>query len=370
MSYAVVSFIREHSEDEDEEDSTSEVPMSWLSESNTKCWWPVHSKNVTSLIKRMVPPNPDKWVLENVKVEALEVSLERARKLSTDCNYVSTDEGEKGRGKRKVIQPTRFVVSDEDELAVPVSSKNWRKFTNVSLPPQLPIGVSTYNFSSPSPLTAQNAITTEEDIQTMPVIFSDISTNLELEDYRHVDAEVVVIPNRVVQNQSADFRTPASHETNKHIDGLSESNITEDTISSRMIQEHFQKISRMFVSINMQLKSIDKRIQNLEKGVQISDSNQEDEGLKIIKEYFPLKSTDAITTFDTVIIENKEVAINFRRYINGIGGTSSKDSLVRILQRIFTNACAEKCSWLGRKNNFAIHKLHFVSIIKGMLIIK
>ncbi|XP_031328237.1 uncharacterized protein LOC116159405 [Photinus pyralis] len=135
MSYAVVTFLNNDDEETDEYYS-SEIPMSWLCENNTKCWWPAQSKNVTSLITREVPPNTDKWDLEEIKVDILGVSLEKARKLADNLDYVSTDDAEKGRGKRKVTQPTKLLSDDDSEPQI--SSKSWRQFTNIALPPQLP----------------------------------------------------------------------------------------------------------------------------------------------------------------------------------------------------------------------------------------
>lgn len=60
--YAVVKFIG----DEDS-NSFSEVPSIWLTENNTKCWWPILTKNV--LIAKKAEPNTETWKKFEILVE-------------------------------------------------------------------------------------------------------------------------------------------------------------------------------------------------------------------------------------------------------------------------------------------------------------
>jgi len=59
--FAVVTFPKEN----DEHETVSEVPSSWLSSNLTKCWWP-SVKNANPYIIKQIPPvtnDPKKWSL-------------------------------------------------------------------------------------------------------------------------------------------------------------------------------------------------------------------------------------------------------------------------------------------------------------------
>ncbi|KAB0804157.1 hypothetical protein PPYR_01127 [Photinus pyralis] len=141
MSYAVVTFLNNDDEETDEYYS-SEIPMSWLCENNTKCWWPA------------------------------QISLEKARKLADNLDYVSTDDAEKGRGKRKVTQPTKLLSDDDSEPQI--SSKSWRQFTNIALPPQLPS-------CSSNNLSQAEGVTPHVNIARMPIIIPEPLENTFIE---------------------------------------------------------------------------------------------------------------------------------------------------------------------------------------------
>lgn len=64
MEFAVVRFL----EDSDE-DAVSEVPVGWLDNNNTECWWP-QSKNIGYLISKSVLPNKDTWKKYSIRVES------------------------------------------------------------------------------------------------------------------------------------------------------------------------------------------------------------------------------------------------------------------------------------------------------------
>ncbi|KAK4881619.1 hypothetical protein RN001_004938 [Aquatica leii] len=49
---------------------------------------------------------------------------------------------------------------------------------------------------------------------------------------------------------------------------------------------------------------------------------------------------------------------------NIYGGVSEKENIIRGLQKIFTDKLVKECSWLGRKNNYAVYNLKLISILK------
>ncbi|XP_029678559.1 uncharacterized protein LOC115244769 isoform X4 [Formica exsecta] len=50
-----------------------------------------------------------------------------------------------------------------------------------------------------------------------------------------------------------------------------------------------------------------------------------------------------------------------------IGGTTSKDAMKRVLQKLFTNNLASKCSWTGAKNNFKLKDLKMIICMKNAI---
>uniref|UniRef100_A0A1Y1M2B3 DUF4806 domain-containing protein n=4 Tax=Photinus pyralis TaxID=7054 RepID=A0A1Y1M2B3_PHOPY len=376
MSYAVVTFTNSSDHPDENDYCTSEIPMSWLCNNNTKCWWPTSNKNVGSLISKGAPPNTEKWSVEDVVVEQTGVSLEKGRKIANDLDYASSDDASKGRGKRKIINP-RKSTSDE-ECNTNISSKNWRKLTNIALPPQLP-GSKVDNYVLPiSPMIAEEAgvsgdqeneiqcmpiiLASENQIQSMPIILSD-EQNLFLENNEvrgsdaHVEEQFIDLDLSFQHSQSTMSRTQ---------NVIEDPNTISDYIgsSNANIGEHLTKITRMFVSINMALKSIDQRLGRLETGPE--GAVCDNEGLELIKGSLPLNDIEAITAFDN-LLSNKEVSKQFKKYVTGIGGSCGKDNISRILKSVFTNACAVNCSWMGRKNNFAMHKLRCIAIVKDVV---
>jgi len=49
------------------------------------------------------------------------------------------------------------------------------------------------------------------------------------------------------------------------------------------------------------------------------------------------------------------------------GGTTEKDTMKRILQKLFTNNLASKCFWTGAKNNFKSKDLNIIMCMKSKL---
>jgi len=57
-----------------------------------------------------------------------------------------------------------------------------------------------------------------------------------------------------------------------------------------------------------------------------------------------------------------------KTFLLKIGGHTRRENIRNVLNRIFTNECSMKCSWKGRRENFAIYKLSLIAIMKGTYI--
>lgn len=55
-----------------------------------------------------------------------------------------------------------------------------------------------------------------------------------------------------------------------------------------------------------------------------------------------------------------------KTFIQKIGGHTPRENVRNALTRIFSNDCGVKCSWKGRRENFAICKLRPIAVMKDM----
>lgn len=55
-----------------------------------------------------------------------------------------------------------------------------------------------------------------------------------------------------------------------------------------------------------------------------------------------------------------------KSFIHKVGGHTPRENIRNALTQIFSDECSMKCSWKGRRQNFAICKLRLIAIMKGM----
>lgn len=59
------------------------------------------------------------------------------------------------------------------------------------------------------------------------------------------------------------------------------------------------------------------------------------------------------------------VCVFQKTFIQKIGGHTPRENIRNALTRIYSNDCGVKCSWKGRRENFAICKLRLIAVMKG-----
>ncbi|CAH0552592.1 unnamed protein product [Brassicogethes aeneus] len=76
---------------------------------------------------------------------------------------------------------------------------------------------------------------------------------------------------------------------------------------------------------------------------------------------FPLKHLTELESFEQQLKTEKSILKSYQKFIKSIGGNTYKDFVSRLCKNVFTNSLAECCSWLGRKNNYAISSLEITN---------
>lgn len=63
---------------------------------------------------------------------------------------------------------------------------------------------------------------------------------------------------------------------------------------------------------------------------------------------------------------NEYVHVRFqRKYLKNIGGNNAKESITRMLAKIFSVTFANSSSWCGQRGNFKVGDMKILSVIKG-----
>lgn len=89
--------------------------------------------------------------------------------------------------------------------------------------------------------------------------------------------------------------------------------------------------------------------------------------LDLINSKLPLQQVGEITEFENLLLENEDAVKQFKYIVSIAGGNSHKDTVARVLTKVFTNACAELCSWAGQQGNFAVQKLNLITLTRDTL---
>lgn len=145
MAYAVVIFNN---------NDASEVSSNWLETNDGKpsCWWPANCKNISTLIKKRSEPDKNgivclllsrnfavrilfyyrikeylnyKIFVVFIYIKYFLASLEKARKVAENANYVTTDDDQLGKGRRKVIFIYEYQASHPKMPKMKINLKFW-----------------------------------------------------------------------------------------------------------------------------------------------------------------------------------------------------------------------------------------------------
>ncbi|CAL1671795.1 unnamed protein product [Lasius platythorax] len=317
--FAVVTFPKEN----DEHETVSEVPSSWLSSNLTKCWWPL-VKNANPYITKQIPPvtnDPKKWSLYPIIFHRYCDSLEEARRKAT--NYSSSEESSTNNAinyKSHTEQLNKTVSDDESES----DSSDSRSI--IPNPPNL------------TNINASQSINTNQPISN--ILNSSVVNDIDMvNDIDILDGTLV--PHKSIE----DVHTLISEGFEK-------------------IEDHFKKIYTALTTVTLGIQDLNVRLTNMEK-----QNNQHKTKASVtdtlnIQQSFPFKNINEVTAFEDRLSQSEDEYNKFVLYISRIGGRSAKENLIRIYRTLFSNEIAKESSWKGLRNHFKISGLK--SILTGI----
>ncbi|XP_039314174.1 uncharacterized protein LOC105204764 isoform X7 [Solenopsis invicta] len=328
-NYAVVQFPADQ--------TYSEIPITWLKEDDSQCWWPPRTSNCPQMIANCESPDYKTWATYKINVVKLCTSLESARKHAADSQYQTTDEDGLGRGQRPHVPYNRF-SSDAEEC----STNKPRKYVKkkqvdivTSRPPSCP---ENFGLSEKGANREYRQVTTSQQEQ-------DNQSSGFKETWQDVPVINFVSPLRAQQ-------------------ALQQKN---DDISH--IKRCLQRLLQMQAASNLTLKDIKQRqikLENVIKSITPIRLKPLDSDDSLIVELLPLATINNMKEFDSLLKTSNEAVTQFKQFLLKIGGNNPRDNIHRILKKIFTNECAVNCSWKGVRKNFQLDNLHFIKMIRRM----
>ncbi|XP_077262550.1 uncharacterized protein LOC143897617 [Temnothorax americanus] len=421
MAYAVVIFKGDN--------EVSEVPSNWL-ETNVEeslCWWPVHCKNASALIAKRSEPNKKSWDKLPVTIEKYCTSYEKARKVAENANYATTDDDQLGKGRRQLM-PIQNSSSSFEDLENENQSKTFKRIKPRNPPynimsththtsdnetsSKIKSGFASRNILSDLPPTPNSFVETSESVrveyshnvvkatkskqvtkshditrvvrpkETEACETDNTVLNCEnngtsvssryqklsddvlccaIQDHCDIDKEAenvddpnVRIPTQVatpITGKKKHFSEVATL-AKKALDGIEATDLSSE--------EYSKIIIRMLASIQVQLQELHQKV---DRGRPMLSGN-----INLVTPLLPLKSIAEIEAFEKKIHENPDVKEQFNTFVRKIGGHTAREDIQRTCTKVFTNSCAELCSWKKRKEIFCIEGLYIIKIMQDAIL--
>ncbi|XP_046426382.1 uncharacterized protein LOC124185020 isoform X5 [Neodiprion fabricii] len=350
LPYAVVSFLND---DSDDEQVTSEVPSCWLTPNNTKCWWP-KTKNISAfMVKKVLPDTEDpKWELYDVIFENY-FDL-----MATLINSRDSESLEKARKKAESI-------SSSDEQNIPDRKRIQRKKKSMSQ--KKIIGnsdseqeMSCRNMLKKIPDLPHNYVTNNSmqfDIENIPVIYEETD---EPKEQRLLVAPSSSLP--VYDAITTSLPLYTSNRSDAYTQDRSESLV-------RIIEDNFNKLFKKVAEIAVEVKSLTASLNKLQTRFHDDTDTPASAELLMITDSLPFPTIDKLKDFEYQLEINATLKSSVGSYFKRIGGSGAKDTTLRILRRVFSNAVAQNCSWLGLRDNFSVQNLAIIKITKDAVMV-
>ncbi|CAH0549748.1 unnamed protein product [Brassicogethes aeneus] len=309
MNFAVVKFLN----NDGDEELFSEVPSNWLTKNNSHCYWP--PKHHTLYISKMFPPQED-WDEYEVEVECFcETYAEAKQKAEGTQN--TQNESLEGRGCRIPKPRDYFSPAEEEMRAKKLKGKKTISEDNI-------------NFNSFLKNLNEESQEIIENHETAPQI-------IYIEDK---DSDIL-----------REFKMTNPTQENTIDEGLPK-NLFENN------EKKIDKIINLLAEIKLDIVEIKERMD-----VSFPQKEEEIE----ISLSFPLKNLTELESFEEQLKTDKSILKSYQKFIKTIGGHDHKDFVSRFCKKLLTNSLAECCSWLGRKNNYAVGNLEITNQAFGII---
>ncbi|XP_071575507.1 uncharacterized protein [Temnothorax nylanderi] len=364
MAYAVVCFI---------DNTVSEVPTNWIHEDDNEvmCWWPPTSvKNVSTLISKRADPDKKSWSLISVKIQKYFASVEKARKAAEDDNYTSTDDQRMGKGQRKK-KPIHVNHSDTDENEERNNDKKNRRSSskNMKVYGRKKVNVPINKEQSEDDLTGneQNidkalpAWPTDLEIQSSQnnanIGVKSVTNNNQNDVMQTTGRELVREHSEMSASKSESSGSKRTWNTNKSTENNTVLNFLE------RIDENVENLMRAVADMHLELDDVSAQLTN-----KYIRNGQNKSNTERIKTFLPLKCVDDIKKIEAELKNDKTLYNEYEAFLQKIGGHSPREHVRNILAKVFSNECAMKCSWKGRRQNFAVSKLLVITVMKDVIL--
>ncbi|XP_046431265.1 uncharacterized protein [Neodiprion pinetum] len=419
LPYAVVSFSND---DSDDEQVTSEVPSCWLTPNNTKCWWP-KTKNISAfMVKKVLPDTEDpKWELYDVIFENYFESLEKARKKAESIS--SSDEQnipdrKRIQRKKKSMSQKKIIGNSDSEQEM--SCRNMLKkipdlphnyVTNNSMqfdienipviyeetdePKGYPLTQTNMTFDCQAPTSKKSDSISIRTLNCSPVKTFCAFTMTSSTDKPHetlTQNDSLKTTRNVPKVLSQQVLTKAPIETEQRLLVAPSSSLpvydaittslplytsnrsdayTQDRSESlvRIIEDNFNKLFKKVAEIAVEVKSLTASLNKLQTRFHDDTDTPASAELLMITDSLPFPTIDKLKDFEYQLEINATLKSSVGSYFKRIGGSGAKDTTLRILRRVFSNAVAQNCSWLGLRDNFSVQNLAIIKITKDAVMV-
>ncbi|XP_046417943.1 uncharacterized protein LOC124178550 isoform X2 [Neodiprion fabricii] len=137
----------------------------------------------------------------------------------------------------------------------------------------------------------------------------------------------------------------------------------------RIIEDNFNKLFKKVAEIAVEVKSLTASLNKLQTRFHDDTDTPASAELLMITDSLPFPTIDKLKDFEYQLEINATLKSSVGSYFKRIGGSGAKDTTLRILRRVFSNAVAQNCSWLGLRDNFSVQNLAIIKITKDAVMV-
>lgn len=314
-----------------DEDEVNVVPNIWLTDGDTKCYWPPYRDSKLSKAIKARWPSQEQWPLYAVRVLSKHDDYSEAQRASRRAEKYSDvqSEGEYGRGCRRVEK--RRLDSDSDSGS---------SASTLELPPKKKL------LPAPPDLTCNPRLQRANAIVKRPTQV-EVNAASTSDTRRHLDD------------------TSGSLEKSKDMTTILRAVARCETAVEDMHKKIDDVLSKKLDDILHKLNSIKNR-----------EAQSKSEDLPAIKPDLPVRTMEEFEQLNENLDADPSLERAMHCRLRRLGGTNVKTSVKYIVDTILTNELQTKFNWEGRidwktKNNeckMGFKKSKICSIVKKVML--
>ncbi|VEN57039.1 unnamed protein product [Callosobruchus maculatus] len=336
LLWTVVQF----KQDDEENHEVSVVPSKWLinKQDGTYCYWPSSNK-ARKYIKKASEPNST-W-----KQYPVDDLLDHPVSYKDAINYEKKVEESNSSGNEFQSHRKKKPKQNNDFVEMESSSDS-----DIFIPP-------------PPKLRKDNEFDAIEI--SSPVAKENESHNTSSDDTRSITSTELMPPPPTLPIKASDFITERTIVDIENAEIIFDN---ADTVPETQNWENIQISTKDHITVKLDQilkQTIENRIL-LERVINcISNSGSCDTGpLHYDTVPSPFKAYSDLLNYDEKLSESENMQNQLNSVFTVCGGATCKENIIRGLKKIFRDKLAKKCSWLGRKNNYAVGNLKTMHILR------